>query len=101
MNEITALIRGISEFGITGIVVLLILLSASKKIRLKIFNGFLSRNGDIKKELQIIQENHLHQISEKLDKMIELQVEHNHLSKSNQDYLKDKIRDICSIISKK
>ena len=65
-NDIVTIIDFVQSIGFTGLLIVL----AIPKLRRFFFNG----NG-VEKDIKAIKENHLHDIAEKQDKLLEQQVE--------------------------
>ena len=69
--EIFALSKTIVETGSTGMLIAVMTAMAIPALRKKIFGGLNGDAVDIKDKLDVIQENHLHHIDGKLDKISE------------------------------
>lgn len=68
IQEIANIGNAVIETGSTGLLMGLLVVLAVPQLRKKVFNG----NGNFKKEITEIKENHLHGVDAKLDKIISL-----------------------------
>ena len=89
--ELLTLSKTIVETGSTGMLIAVMTAMAIPALRKKIFGGLNGDAVDIKDKLDVIQENHLHHIDAKLDKLMEAEYEGNNVSKEILIVLKNKL----------
>ena len=81
-DEITFLNTLIAQFGANGVLYGLVIFWLWKKGALKnVLNGNGHEIKELKEEMTIMRDNHIHEITEKLDKLIEKEIEGNLLTK--------------------
>ena len=88
--EILDISKTIVETGSTAVLLAVMTILAVPPLRKKVFGGLNGDASGIKDKLQIIEENHLHTLEGKLDKLMEAENEGNLISKEILLVLKNK-----------